>query len=386
MVEYMCDICNKVFTQKGHYDAHHNKKFPCKKNKKIEELIEKKIKEVMEADLTKFDEPAAYTPTPCTMNYEKKSREELIAICKEKGIKGYSGKKKDEIRQLLEQKSPVSADSEGADVITHVSDTLTPRQEILQGDVMSFLPSMEPDSAQIIIADPPYNIGKDFGNDSDKQPMDEYLKWCDLWIKECLRILKPNGTMFIYGFSEILALILARIPFGVNRRWIIWHYTNKNVASLNFWQRSHESILVLWKSDKVFNRDDVREAYTEGFLNGAAGRERTATVGRFSKGDKKTTYTAHPGGALPRDVIKIPALAGGAGMKERVDHPTQKPLALCDKLIKSCRQPSGYVLVPFAGSGSECVAAKNNGLPFVGIELNPDYVKIIEERLNLKKE
>ena len=242
---------------------------------------------------------------------------------------------------------------------------------------------MSAESVDIIICDPPYNIGKDFGNDSDKQPMEEYLQWTEKWIKECIRILKPNGTMFIYGFSEILALILSKVPFNIQRRWIIWHYTNKNVASLHFWQRSHESILVLWKEDKVFHRDDVREAYTEGFLNGAAGKERANTKGRFSKGEKTTTYTAHPNGALPRDVIKIPALAGGAGAKERVNHPTQKPIALCEKLLRSCKQPpsQGYVLVPFAGSGSECLAAKNLGLPFIGIELNPDYVALIHERL-----
>jgi site-specific DNA-methyltransferase (adenine-specific) len=329
----------------------------------------------------------ALQPQQITMEYDKKTRSDLLALCKEKGVKGYSGKKKEELIQLLTASQQPLTQAEPGDTITHVSDAPL-RQEILHGDVMAFLPTLEADSAQIIIADPPYNIGKDFGNDSDKQPLDAYLSWCDQWIKECVRILKPNGTMFIYGFSETLALILSRIPFSINRRWIMWHYTNKNVASLNFWQRSHESIIVLWKQDKVFNRDDVREAYTEGFLNGAAGRERTATVGRFSKGTKKTTYTAHPGGALPRDVIKIPALAGGAGIYERVDHPTQKPLALCDKLIKSCKQPAtaGYVLVPFAGSGSECVAAKNNGLPFVGIELNPDYIKIIEERLTEKSQ
>jgi site-specific DNA-methyltransferase (adenine-specific) len=256
------------------------------------------------------------------------------------------------------------------------------RQDVIQGDTLKILPTLTSDSAQIIIADPPYNIGKDFGNDSDKQPMDEYLIWCEQWINECLRILKPNGTMFIYGFSEILALILSKVPYNINRRWIIWHYTNKTVPSLNFWQRSHESILVLWKSDKVFHRDDIREAYTEGFINGAAGKERTATKGRFSKGDKTTTYKAHEGGALPRDVIKIPALAGGAGMNERVDHPTQKPLAICEKLLKSCMQTDGYVLVPFAGSGSECLAAKKLNLPFIGIELNDDYIKLINERLN----
>jgi site-specific DNA-methyltransferase (adenine-specific) len=259
------------------------------------------------------------------------------------------------------------------------------RQEIIHGDTLLLLPSFQENSAQIIIADPPYNIGKDFGNDSDKQSIDEYLQWTEKWIMECLRILKPNGTMFIYGFSETLALILSKVPYHINRRWIIWHYTNKNVASLHFWQRSHESILVLWKNDKVFHRDEIREAYTEGFLN-IAGKERAATKGRFSKGDKKTKYTAHPNGALPRDVIKIPALAGGAGMNERVNHPTQKPIALCEKLLHECKQPNseGYVLIPFAGSGSECVASKTLGLPFVGIEINAEYVELINKRLYKK--
>ena len=248
-------------------------------------------------------------------------------------------------------------------------------------DCLKILPTLDDGSAQIVLADPPYNIGKDFGNDSDRQSMDDYLKWCDQWIAECLRVLAPNGTMFIYGFSENLALILTRIPFTVKRRWLIWHYTNKNVASLHFWQRSHESILVLWKEDKVFHRDAVREPYTEGFLQGAAGKQRKATKGRYSNGETATVYAAHPAGALPRDVIKIPALAGGAGAKERVDHPTQKPLALCTKLLASCRQDTGTVVIPFAGSGSECVAAKNLGLPFVGMEINPAYVALIHERL-----
>jgi site-specific DNA-methyltransferase (adenine-specific) len=317
-------------------------------------------------------------PMYAKMDYTKQTIPELKALCKERKLKGITGKSKADLIAMLQAQTPAAVE-------TPVTEPSVPlRQDVIHGDTLKVLPTLDAESAQIIIADPPYNIGKDFGNDSDKQPMDEYLRWSEQWIKECLRILKPNGTMFIYGFSEILALLLSKVPFHINRRWVIWHYTNKNVPSLNFWQRSHESILVLWKNDKVFHRDDIREPYTEGFLNGAAGKERNATKGRFSKGDKKTTYTAHANGALPRDVIKIPALAGGAGMNERVDHPTQKPLALCDKLIRSCKQPatSGYVLIPFAGSGSECVAAKNCGLPFVGIELNEEYVKLIHTRLN----
>ncbi len=254
--------------------------------------------------------------------------------------------------------------------------------EIYCMDAIDGLSSLGDQITQIIIADPPYNIGKDFGNNKCKKQLNDYLEWCDIWITECIRVLKPNGTMFIYGFSEILAHIATRLK--CNYRWLVWHYTNKNVPSLKFWQRSHESLLCCWKKNAkpIFNRDLVREPYTENYLK-CIGKERKNTMGRFSDGSKTTTYTAHENGALPRDVIKIPALAGGAGKKERVDHPTQKPLELCRRLIQSCKQEDGFVLVPFVGSGSECVAAKELGLSYLGFEINEEYIKIANERLQL---
>jgi len=251
----------------------------------------------------------------------------------------------------------------------------------------------------VIIADPPYNIGKDFGNDSDKQELSEYLLWCDEWIKECYRVLKPTGTMYIYGFSEILAHILVRHNYP--SRWLVWHYTNKNSATHKFWQRSHESIILFWKEDRIFNQDLVREPYTDSFLNNAAGKKRAGTPSRFSSNGQETIYKAHEKGALPRDVIKVPALAGGAGLAQRwffckdckesyppkakdkhlshdtFNHPTQKPFELTRKLIQASApidDKSAKILIPFAGSGSECVVAKDLKYEFIAFELNPEYV------------
>lgn len=275
-------------------------------------------------------------------------------------------------------------------------------------DVLKGLEKTDSNFCDIIIADPPYNIGKDFGNNIDKMELKDYVDWCKKWIKECIRVLKPNGTMFIYGFSEILAYIFVEIP--INKRWIVWHYTNKNVQSLNFWQRSHESLICCWKNEPIFNRDEIREPYTETFLKNAAGKVRKDTIGRFSRNGIKTIYKAHENGALPRDVIKIPALAGGAGRSERwflcktcdkvyppkelrkhekhqiIKHPTQKPLKLSEKLIKSAKpKNNGITLIPFVGSGSECIAAKKLGMKYIGFEINRDYIRIAEERLkNLK--
>jgi len=230
--------------------------------------------------------------------------------------------------------------------------------KIYNKDCIEGMKIINDNSVDIIICDPPYNIGKNFGNNSTKKDIEEYLLWCDKWIDECIRILKPKGTMYIYGFSETLAYIRVRID--INVKWLIWHYTNKNVPSLKFWQRSHESILCCYKHKKypVFNRDDVREPYTKAFLKNAAGKVRKSTKGRFSDGKKETSYKAHKNGALPRDVIKVSALAGGAGKKERVNHPTQKPLELCRKLIKASmnKDDKTLLVVPFAGSCSECVA------------------------------
>lgn len=271
---------------------------------------------------------------------------------------------------------------------------------------VSGMKKLSDNSVDIIVADPPYNIGKDFGNNKDKMPLAEYLKWTDEWLQQAFRVLKPSGTLYVYGFSEILARVSVLVDID-KQRWIIWHYTNKNIPSLNFWQRSHESILVCWKDKPLFNRDDVREPYTDSFLKNSAGKVRTGTKSRFGCG-KETTYTAHENGALPRDVINISTLAGGAALKERaiycktcgelvspqgrhsheghdlIIHPTQKPLDLCNKLIQAAR-PQGKpftVLIPFAGSGSECVSAVKNGGDFIGFEINPDYVLLAEERID----
>lgn len=246
-------------------------------------------------------------------------------------------------------------------------------------DALDGLKKVSSESCQIIIVNPPYFKAIKADWDNQWESLDEYLLWCDKWLADCTRILKPKGTMYIYGFSETLAYLFVRIK--TNKKWLVWHYTNKTVPSLNFWQRSHESIICCWKDERPdFNRDDVRIPYTEIFLKNSAGKKRKGTKSRFGEG-KETTYNAHANGALPRDVINVPALAGGAGRIEGVEHPTQKPLALCDILIKAARNTDNLVLVPFVGSGSECVSAIKNNCDFLGFETNKEYCALAEQRI-----
>lgn len=285
------------------------------------------------------------------------------------------------------------------------------KQNILKlQDCVKALKELPDESVDVIVNDPPYNIGKDFGNDSDKQDLPKYVEWSKEWLAECERVLKKTGTMYIYGFPEILAHLSVNLTLP--HRWLAWHYTNKNSPHLNFWQRSYESIIVVWKDEdkRIFNLDDVREPYTDTFLKNSAGKVRKGTPGRFSTNGKETIYQAHDKGALPRDVIKVPALAGGAGKKERwfycpkckeafpnneksdheshgemIVHPTQKPYALTKKLLLAAKpEKGGIVLIPFLGTGSEALVAHELGLKYIGFELNEHYLALAKSFLDKK--
>lgn len=276
---------------------------------------------------------------------------------------------------------------------------------IYNEDCLQFCHKQADNSFDIILADPPYNIGKNFGNKSDKQKFTNYIEWSSEWLQEFERIIKSSGTIYIYGFSEILAHISVLTKSEV--RWLIWHYTNKNTPGSKFWNRSHESILCISKNskDRIFNLDDVREDYSEIFLKNSAGKIRKNTKGRF--GDQETVYKANANGALPRDVIKIPALAGGAGMSERIiwcddcddvflgkhecknieSHPTQKPIKLTEKLLKAClnKDRETKLYIPFGGSGSECLTAEKMKLNWEATEINKKYVARTEKLINKYK-
>ena len=104
MVKYSCETCQKTFTQKGHLEDHKNRKRPCKKDNTIEVLVEQKVKEALSKTndgAIKIDSTTSSQMQSSTMDYSKKTREELIAICKKKSIKGYSRKNKEEIVKLL---------------------------------------------------------------------------------------------------------------------------------------------------------------------------------------------------------------------------------------------------------------------------------------------
>ena len=265
--------------------------------------------------------------------------------------------------------------------------TVTPQQPTLYyqhpagqlwlGDAVEWLRSLETTSVDLVFADPPYNIKKAEWDTFASQQA--YVDWSMQWIEQAARVLKPTGTLYVCGFSEILAdLKLPASRFFVGCKWIVWHYKNKgNMA--NDWGRSHESILHFRKTkDFTFNVDDVRIPYGEHTLKYPAHPQ--AETSQFSHG-KAHTWTPHPRGGKPKDVIEIPTTCNG--MHEKTPHPTQKPEELLRQLILASSSPDDLVIDPFSGSGTTAVVAEQLGRRWKASDLSAEYLQWGIERIEL---
>ena len=243
--------------------------------------------------------------------------------------------------------------------------------KIYQGDVLDLIANMHSESIDLIIADPPYNLGKDFGNGSDHwSTVQKWNNWSKQWLLECKRVLKKTGSIFVYGIHKYICYIQCSmydidLLYG---RHIVWHYENGWSQYTKAPAATYESILWFTKtSDYTYHT--IREPYKS--------TERLKY--KVTKNGK--VWEPNPLGKKGGDIWKIPTLAGKRFEKEKVDHPTQKPLKLCNKIIKHFSNESDLVLIPFAGSGSECVSAINQNRNFLAFEINPDYIEIANKRL-----
>ena len=248
-----------------------------------------------------------------------------------------------------------------------------------QGNSIEWLKSLNDESIDLIFADPPYNIKK--ANWDSFESQEEYIKWSLQWIEQAARILKPTGTLYICGFSEILAdLKHPASKYFTSCRWIIWHYKNK--ANLgNDWGRSHESILHFRKTrDFIFNIDEIRIPYGEHTLKYPSHPQ--AETSQYGKGrNGNHIWEPNPHGAKPKDVLEIPTTCNG--MHEKTPHPTQKPEELLRKFILTSSNVGEVVLDPFCGSGTTPVCAEQLQRKWLACDLSPEYLDWAANRIEL---
>ena len=254
-----------------------------------------------------------------------------------------------------------------------------PHGQIWLGDAVSWLRSLPSESADLAFCDPPYGIKKAEWDTFESQQ--EYVRWSLEWIEEAARVLKPTGTLYVCGFSEILAdLKLPASRFFQGCRWIVWHYKNKaNLGS--DWGRSHESLLHFRKSKQfTMNVDDVRIPYGEHTLKYPAHPQ--AESSQYGKGQEKgRLWHPHPSGAKPKDVLEIPTTCNG--MHEKTPHPTQKPEELLRTIVLASSNPGDLIIDAFLGSGTTAVVAEQLKRRWLGCDQSLEYCRWAAERLEL---
>lgn len=272
---------------------------------------------------------------------------------------------------LIGKRLPLDPEAGFSEIYSHSHGSL------FQGDSLEWLKSLESESVDLIFADPPYNINKAEWDKFANQ--EKYIDLSMQWISESHRILKKTGTLYICGFSEILADIKhPSMKYFKSCRWLIWYYKNK--ANLgNDWGRSHESILHLRKDKKqTFNVDDVRIPYGKHTLKYPSHPQ--AETSQYGNGGKrKDIWTPHPKGAKPRDVIEVPTICNG--MSEKTPHPTQKPEELARKFILASSNEGDLIIDPFSGAGTTLVVAEQLRRRWAGCEIESQYNEWAIERL-----
>ncbi len=246
---------------------------------------------------------------------------------------------------------------------------------IYQGDCLDVLPILADDSVDLIFADPPYNLGKKFGSFKDVWYSDaEYAEWCYSWLSLCLKKLKPTGSMYVMTSTQAMPYLdlWLRDRIAIISR-IVWHYDSSGVQAKKCFGSLYEPILFCVKDLKnyTFNASDIEiEAKTGAIRNLIDYRKETPAP---------YSNTKVPGNAwyIPRVRYRMP---------EYEEHPSQKPEALLERIIRASSDLGDLILDPFAGTFTSCAVAQRLGRQTLGIEMQTDYFKIGLRRLGLATE
>jgi DNA modification methylase len=248
---------------------------------------------------------------------------------------------------------------------------------IFCGDALAGMARLQEASFDLIFADPPYfGREKDFGEGSIKMSFAGYAAWSEDWIRGAVRLLKPDGSMYVccdWRCAGLLQDILTRYLTIKNR--ITW-LREKGRGSKRNWKEDMEDI---WFGVKG-------EGYT---FNLDAVKLRKPIVAPYRDGNKRPKDWNENGGEPYRYTcppnIWLDTVVPFWSMPEDTPHPTQKPEKLVERIILASSNPGDMVFDPFIGSGTTAVVAKRLGRNFTGFELNAEYVRLALKRLDLLK-
>ena len=247
--------------------------------------------------------------------------------------------------------------------------------KIICADVFEGLSQIEDESVDLIFIDPPYNIGKKFESTIDKWDSDEdYLNWCYKWIDECICKLKKTGSMYIMTSTQFTPYfdIYIRSKMTILSR-IIWSYDSSGVQAKKYFGSMYEPILFCVKDKKnyCFNAEDI-------LVEAKTGSQRKLIDYR------KPVPTPYNTEKVPGNVWNFPRVR--YRMDEYENHPTQKPIALLERIIKASSNEGDLILDPFSGTFTTSYVANSLGRKSIGIDISEEYFKIGLRRVLRKTE
>jgi DNA modification methylase len=256
------------------------------------------------------------------------------------------------------------------------------RHVLVTGDCIDVMKALPVACIDLIVTDPPYNINLDYGGFfKDNMKKDAYLKWCSLWLEQCARVLGEKGTMYLISYPEINAYLVPYLDNTLKfRRWLTWHYpTNIGHSKSNF-TRSQRSILFYTKSDSyIFNRENLIQHYKNPKVGKIKERIKRGSKGRASYDLLRVLDLVELQKGMI-DVLDFNLLKNTSRDRQR-GHPCQLPLGLLGLLVKASTNRNHIVLDPFAGTFGTSLAAIRSERNSVGIEINPDFVRLGSKRL-----
>jgi len=255
--------------------------------------------------------------------------------------------------------------------------------KIICGDCIKVLARQSENSARLIVADPPYfNVLLKEDWDTRWKNSDEYLQWSAHWLRAAMRVLHPGGLLYCFGQTGKREHVFLHLMAQATREYsfhdlIVWdRCVGYNVRRDSF-TPAHEMILVLRKAGAkpYFDKGVVREPYDE---------KQIAVYARDKRYKNKAARMEHlNAGKYATNIWRIPSLKGASN--EKAGHPSQKPLALIERIILSSSAPGELVIDPFSGSGTTAIAAQKHGRKWIGIEVSKEYCALSRRRIRQLK-
>lgn len=252
------------------------------------------------------------------------------------------------------------------------------RARIEHGPVEELLKQLDADSVDLVLADPPYNIGVSKQWDC----LSNYVEFSRQWIREAVRTLRPGGALLIYGSPErtwlARILIMCVDEFQLTHvQTLAWIYSqggDARLGTMKSYSVRHEELAWLEKpatatQTRTFNAAAIASHYTEAEMQVA-----------LKKGVGRVTRESLERGRPPTTHVDVPRENSCSKERRYGKHCAMKPLKLCERLVRAHSNENDVVVIPFAGSGSELVTAAKLNRRAIGYEISSEYVELMRKR------